>query len=46
MDFEVDRQPPVDSPAGDHLITIVKETVKKSSERMKKKNVKLVPISH
>ena len=27
MDFEVDRQPPADSPPGDLLITIVKETV-------------------
>ena len=28
VDFEVDRQPPADSPPGDHLITMVKETVK------------------
>ena len=27
VDFEVDRPPPADSPAGDFLITMVKETV-------------------
>ena len=30
VDFEVDRQPPVESPAGDHLITMVQETVKEN----------------
>ena len=47
MDFEVDRPPPADSPPGDLLITMVKETgiiYKKSFEKMKK--VKLVRISH
>ena len=46
--FEVDRPPPPDSPPGDLLITMVKETViisiKKSFENEKK--VKLVRISH
>ena len=41
--FEVDHQPPADSPPGDQLITMVKETVK-SFEKMKK--VKLARISH
>ena len=27
VDFEVDRPPPADSPPGDFLITVVKETV-------------------
>ena len=40
VDFEVDRLPPADSPPGDLLITMVKETMiiyKKSFEKMKKK---------
>ena len=32
VDFEVDRQPPADSPPGDHLITMVKETVRKTKK--------------
>ena len=48
VDFEVDRLPPADSPPGDLLITMVKETIilyKKEFRNMKKK-VKLVRISH
>ena len=37
VDFEADRQPHAYSPRGDHLITTVKETVKKSFEKLKKK---------
>ena len=37
VDLEVDGQPPADSPPRDHLITMVKETVKKSFEKMQKK---------
>ena len=47
VDFEVDRPPPADSPPGDILITMVKETVilyKKEIRKMKE--VKLVCISH
>ena len=44
MDFEVDRQPPPNSPTRDLLFTMVKETVKKSFEKWKK--AKLVRISH
>ena len=39
VDFEVDHPPPADSPPGDFLITMVKETViiyKKSFEKIKK----------
>ena len=38
VDFEVYHhgQPPANSPPGDHLITIVKETLKKSLENMKR----------
>ena len=39
VDFEVDRPPPADSPPGDLLITMVKETVflyKKDFRKMKK----------
>ena len=38
VDFEVDRSPPADSPPGDLLITMVKETVilyKKEFRKMK-----------
>ena len=47
VDFEVDRPPPADSPQGDLLITMVKETVilyKKEFRKMKK--VKLFRLSH
>ena len=44
VDFEVDHQPPADSPPGDHLITMVKETHRRVSKRWKK--VKLVRVSH
>ena len=43
-DFEVDRHPPAYSPPGDHLITMVRQTVKKTFQKMMK--VKLVRISH
>ena len=46
VDFEVDRPPPADSPPGDLLITMVKETVilyKKSFEKWKKGNF-FVPL--
>ena len=36
VDFEVDRQPPADSPPGDHLMAMVKEMVKKEFKNMKK----------
>ena len=39
VDFEVDRPPPADSPPGDLLITMVKETVilyKKEFQKTKK----------
>ena len=36
VDFQVDRPPPADSSPGDLLITMVKERVKKSFEKMKK----------
>ena len=42
MDFEVDLEPPADSPPGGLLITMVKQTVKKVSNMEK---VKLVRIS-
>ena len=35
--LQSDRQPPADSPPGDHLITIGKETMRKSFEKLKKK---------
>ena len=41
VDFEVDRPPPANSPPGDLLITMVKETVilyKKGFRKMKKKS--------
>ena len=41
VDFKVDRPPPADSPPGDLLITMVKETVilyKKEFRKMKKKS--------
>ena len=37
MDFEVDRHPPADFQPGDLLITMVKEAVKTSFEKIKKK---------
>ena len=42
VDFEVDRPPPANSPPGDLLITIVKETVifsKKEFRKMKKSRI-------
>ena len=42
MDFEVDCPSPVDSPPGDLLITMVKETVilyKKEFRKMKKSRI-------
>ena len=49
VDFEVDRPQPGDSPRGDLLITMVKETIilciKKRISKHEKK-VKLVYISH
>ena len=42
MDFDVDRPPPADSPPGDLLITMVKETVilyKKEFLKMKPRKV-------
>ena len=44
VDSEVDGQPAADSPRGDHMITMVKETVKRSFEKWKK--LKLVHIVH
>ena len=44
MHFEADQQPPADSSPRDHLITVVKETVKSRFEKLKK--VKIAPISH
>ena len=44
VDFEVDCPPPADSPPGDLLITMVKETAKSYKKKWKK--VKLVHISH
>ena len=48
VDFEVDRPPPADSPPGDLLITMVKETVIIYNKEFWKneKKVKLVRISH
>ena len=47
VDFKVDRPPPADSPPGDLLITMVKETAKKKvSKKWKKKWNLFVSISH
>ena len=47
VDFKVDRLPPVDSPQGDLLITMVKETVIVYEKRVSKnEKVNLVGISH
>ena len=45
VDFEVDRLPPADSPQGDLLITMVKETVIVYEKRVSK-NEKSEPCSH
>ena len=45
VDFEVDRRPPANSPAGDLLITMVKETVilyKKELKNEKKSYLSLI----
>ena len=44
MHFEADWPPPADSSPRDHLIAVLKETVKSRFEKLKK--VKIVPSSH
>ena len=46
VDFEVDRPPPADSPPGDLLITMVKETVILYKKEFRKYEKKSETCSH